>query len=81
MSKLLPGSIRLFDPDGSRKRPVTPCPITTSFVPGFDKDNGFHPKFALLSELGARGGDLWGVAILLAIGFLIFRGAAPQKRG
>jgi len=53
----------------------------TSFVPGFDKDNGFHPDFALLGGLGSRGGDLWGLVIVLAIGFLIFRGAAPQKRG
>ncbi|MBK7644126.1 MAG: oligopeptide transporter, OPT family [Planctomycetes bacterium] len=51
----------------------------TSFLKGYDKELGYHPDFALLLGLGDRGGDLWGLAILLLIGFLIFRGAAPRK--
>ncbi len=55
----------------------------TSFIPRFDRDKGYHPDFALLEKLGAFGGgwlgDLWGLAILVLIGFLIFRGAAPRK--
>ena len=53
----------------------------TSFLKGFDKENGFHPAFAKLLGLGTWGGDGFGLVILLVIGFLIFRGAAPRKSG
>jgi putative OPT family oligopeptide transporter len=52
----------------------------TSFFKGFDKKLQYHPDFALLSRLGDWGSDAFGLVVLLVIGFLIFRGAAPQKR-
>jgi len=51
----------------------------TSFFKGFDKKLGYHPDFALLSGLGDWGSDGFGLLVLLVIGFLIFRGAAPPK--
>jgi putative OPT family oligopeptide transporter len=53
----------------------------TSFLKGFDKDLGYHPGFALLAKVGNWGSDPFGLVVLLVIGFLIFRGAAPQKSG
>ncbi len=54
------------------------------FIHGFDKDTGLLPSVALLSKLPsftAEGfSDLCGIALLVVLGFLMFRGAAPAKK-
>jgi len=54
------------------------------FIKGFDKDTGLLPSVALLSKLPsftAEGfSDLCGIALLVVLGFLMFRGAAPAKK-
>lgn len=58
-----------------------------TFLKGFDKKAGLYPPIAFLSGLqgideslfpGAT--DLFGVALLALLGFLMFRGAAPEKK-
>ena len=50
-----------------------------AFLDGFDADAGLHPKFALLMHQGFAGSSLTGLALLAVLGFLMFRGAAPEK--
>jgi putative OPT family oligopeptide transporter len=50
-----------------------------SFLKGYDKDNGFHPSFAILRDYGFAQSDLFGLALLVVLGFLMFRGARPAK--
>ncbi|MFO1010660.1 MAG: oligopeptide transporter, OPT family [Planctomycetota bacterium] len=51
------------------------------FLPGFDRDAGLHPEIAVLGkwfpDLAAS--DLFGLGVLLLLGFLMFRGAADAK--
>ena len=58
-----------------------------NFVPGFDKKSGLHPGIAVLSWLrdidaatftGAS--DLFGVLLLIGLGWLMYRGAAPAEK-
>jgi putative OPT family oligopeptide transporter len=51
------------------------------FVPGFDRENGYHPAVAVLRNLpfGLADSDVFGVLVLALLGFLMWRGAAPQK--
>jgi putative OPT family oligopeptide transporter len=53
------------------------------FLPGFDRDSGYHPQVALLRHLpfGLPDSDLFGVAVLALLGFLMWRGAADAKKG
>ena len=48
------------------------------FLPGFDRDAGYHPQVALLRHLpfGLPDSDLFGVVVLALLGFLMWRGAA-----
>jgi putative OPT family oligopeptide transporter len=52
------------------------------FLPGFDRDNGYHPSVAVLRNLpfGLSDSDLFGVLVLALLGFLMWRGAAPAKK-
>jgi putative OPT family oligopeptide transporter len=52
------------------------------FVPGFDRENGYHPAVAVLRNLpfGLSDSDVFGVLVLALLGFLMWRGAAPQKK-
>jgi len=53
------------------------------FLPGFDRDSGYHPSFAVLRNLpfGLADSDLFGVLVLALLGFLMWRGARdPEKR-
>jgi uncharacterized oligopeptide transporter (OPT) family protein len=59
-----------------------------TFLPGYDKDAGLYPPIALLRKLleldetfftGAT--DVLGVALLAALCWLMFRGAANPKKG
>jgi hypothetical protein len=51
-----------------------------SFLPGFDKDTYLHPQLAFLrGMLDWSGADLFGVAVLALIGWLMFRGARPER--
>ncbi|HET6203220.1 MAG TPA: oligopeptide transporter, OPT family [Planctomycetota bacterium] len=53
------------------------------FLPGFDRDSGFHPTVAVLRHLplGLPESDLFGLLVLASLGFLLWRGAAdPEKR-
>ena len=52
------------------------------FLPGYDTKTGYHPNVALLSNLpfGLSDSDLFGVLVLALLGFLMWRGAAPQKK-
>lgn len=49
------------------------------FVPDTDKDTGWHPSVAFLSELATTQSDLFGLALLVLLGWLMFRGAAAPK--
>ncbi len=60
---------------------------TLTFLPGYDKQNGFYPPIAWLSQLQQMDGwlfphatDVFGIALLALLGFLMFRGAAPAKK-
>ncbi len=52
------------------------------FLPGFDKDSGYHPQVAVLRHLpfGLPDSNLFGVAVLALLGFLMWRGAADPKK-
>jgi hypothetical protein len=53
------------------------------FLPGFDRDSGYHPSVAVLRNLpfGLADSDLFGVLVLALLGFLMWRGARdPEKR-
>jgi uncharacterized oligopeptide transporter (OPT) family protein len=52
-----------------------------AFHPGFDADAGLHPAVALLMNQPFAGSALTGVVLLALLGFLMFRGAAPAKKG
>ena len=58
-----------------------------SFLPGYDKGSQLYPPIALLAKLrtidastftGAS--DVLGLGVLLLLGVLMFRGAAPAKK-
>lgn len=51
-----------------------------SFLDGFDPDTRLHPKIALLADLPFAGEALSGVALLLVLGFLMWRGARDPAR-
>jgi hypothetical protein len=51
-----------------------------SFLPGFDKQTYLHPSLAFLARLPTSGSDLFGVAVVALIGYLMLRGAAPRHR-
>ena len=57
-----------------------------TFLPGFDKKSGLYPPLALLSKLQDIDGlftgasDLFGALLLVLLGWLMFRGAAPAKK-
>jgi uncharacterized oligopeptide transporter (OPT) family protein len=47
------------------------------FLPGFDRDSGYHPAVAVLRHLPLLpDSDLFGVAVLALLGWLMWRGAA-----
>ncbi len=50
-----------------------------SFLPGFDKEASLHPSLGFLSGLPIAGSDLFGVLVVVGIGWLMFRGAAPRR--
>jgi uncharacterized oligopeptide transporter (OPT) family protein len=52
------------------------------FLPGFDRDTGYHPTVAFLQHLpfGLAESDLFGVAVIALLGFLMWRGAAEPKQ-
>jgi uncharacterized oligopeptide transporter (OPT) family protein len=50
-----------------------------AFLPGFDKESGLYPPLAILSHLPTADSDLFGVAVLGLLMFLIYRGAAPRR--
>ena len=52
-----------------------------SFLDGFDPDTGLHPSIALLGRLPFADQPLAGVALLLLLGFLMWRGARDPERG
>ncbi|MBI1851528.1 MAG: oligopeptide transporter, OPT family [Planctomycetes bacterium] len=60
------------------------------FIPGFDKDSGLYPPVAIFDKLakwttgethpfGFIISDVFGFLVLCALGWLLFRGAAPPK--
>jgi putative OPT family oligopeptide transporter len=54
------------------------------FLPGFDRDLGYHPRVAVLRNLpfGLASSDLFGVGVLALLCWLMFRGArdpAPER--
>ncbi len=51
------------------------------FLPGFDRESGYHPAVALLRHLpfGIAESNLFAALVLAALGFLMWRGAAPEK--
>lgn len=58
-----------------------------TFLPGYDKEAGLYPPIAVLrplleldGSLFAGATDLLGVALLVVLGWLMFRGAAPSKK-
>ncbi|MSR62248.1 MAG: oligopeptide transporter, OPT family [Planctomycetes bacterium] len=58
-----------------------------TFLPGYDKANSYYPPIALFSKLQELDGslfphatDVFGIALLALLGFLMFRGAAPAKK-
>ena len=51
------------------------------FLPGFDRDLGLHPSVAFLRDLPSAGSDLFGAAVLLLLGWLMFRGAREPRAG
>jgi len=52
------------------------------FLPGFDRDTGYHPSVAVLRHLpfGLAESDLFGVFVIALLGFLMWRGAANPKK-
>jgi putative OPT family oligopeptide transporter len=51
-----------------------------SFLKGFDPETGLHPRIAILSGLPVAGSDLFGVLVLVLLGWLMWRGARdPEK--
>ena len=52
------------------------------FLPGFDRDTGLHPSVAILRHLpfGLADSDLFGVAVLASLLWLMLRGAAEPKQ-
>ena len=50
------------------------------FVPGTDGDTGWHPSVAFLRNLPTTNDDLFGLALLVLLGWLMFRGAAEPER-
>lgn len=50
------------------------------FLPATDGDTGWHPSIAFLRELPTTQSDLFGIALLALLGWLMFRGArGPAK--
>jgi len=50
-----------------------------SFLHGFDKEAFLHPSLAFLSALPTSPTDWFGVVVIVAIGWLMFRGARPSR--
>ena len=56
------------------------------FMKGFDSDNGIHPQVAFLKDwpIGVLSsgwiGDAWGLAVMLFIAWLLFRGARDPSK-
>jgi hypothetical protein len=51
-----------------------------SFLAGYDSDAGLHPTLAFLRDLPLLpDSDLFGLAVLALLGWLMFRGAAGAK--
>jgi uncharacterized oligopeptide transporter (OPT) family protein len=51
------------------------------FLPGFDRDLGLHPSVAFLMHLPFASSDLFGAAVLVLLGWLMFRGAREPRGG
>lgn len=58
-----------------------------TFLPGYDKENGLYPPLAVLrglqgldASLFTGATDLLGLALIILLGWLMFRGAAPAKK-
>ncbi len=51
-----------------------------AFIPGFDRENGYHPAVAFLRHLPTASSDLFGLALIVLIGWLMYRGAASAKK-
>jgi len=49
-----------------------------SFLPGYDKENGLYPPIAFLEALQRF--DIVGIGLLVLLGWLMFRGAAPSRK-
>ncbi len=50
-----------------------------SFLPGFDKSTFLHPSLAFLSALPTSPTEWFGIAVVIVIGVLMFRGARPSR--
>jgi hypothetical protein len=58
--------------------------VMQAFLDGYDPDTGLHPKFALLQRwlpAGLTGSNAFGVAVLAALAWLMWRAAADPKKG
>ena len=49
------------------------------FLKGFDPDTGLHPLLAVLKDTWLSSSNAFGALVLAALGFLMFRGAAPRR--
>jgi hypothetical protein len=50
------------------------------FLKGFDPGSGLHPLLAVLKDTWLSSSNAFGALVLAALGFLMFRGAAPRRR-
>jgi putative OPT family oligopeptide transporter len=51
-----------------------------AFLPGYDADLTLHPGFAFLRHLPFAASDVFGVLVIAAIGWCLYRGAAASKQ-
>ncbi|MFN0242887.1 MAG: OPT family oligopeptide transporter [Planctomycetota bacterium] len=51
------------------------------FLPGFSRDDGFHPQIAFLRDLPFASSDVFGVGVIVLLGVLMLRGASGPKKG
>jgi hypothetical protein len=52
------------------------------FLPGYDRESGYHPDVAILRNLPfLPNSDLFGVAVLAFLGYLMWRGARDSASG
>jgi hypothetical protein len=50
------------------------------FLPGFDRDAGLHPDVAVLRHIPyLPNSDLFGLLVMVFLGYLMWRGAADEK--